>query len=72
MKTLNDFYAEVMADESLKAEYIEAAENGKIEEFLKAHGCEVTLSEFDEFMKNADVKSGELSDDEMRARFREF
>ena len=65
MKTLDELYAEVNADDALKKEYIEAVENGKIEEFLKAHGCEATLSEFDEFMKNADVKSGELSDDEL-------
>ena len=65
MKTLNELYIEVNADESLKAEYVEAAENGKIEEFLKAHDCEATISEFDEFMKNADGKSGELSDDEL-------
>ena len=65
MKTLKELYIEVNADEALKNEYIEAAENGKIEEFFKAHDCEATLSEFDEFMKNSGGESGELSDDEL-------
>ena len=65
MKNLNELYAKVMADETLKNEYIEAAENGKIEEFLKAHDCEATISEFDEFMSKAGMKNGELEDDEL-------
>ena len=65
MKTLDELYVEVNADDALKDEYIEAAENGKIGEFLKTHDCEASLSEFDEFMKNADGKNGELSYDEL-------
>ncbi len=65
MKTLSEIYTEVMSGENLKAEYFEAAENGRIEEFLKAHGCEATLGELDEFMKGAGAESGELSDDEL-------
>jgi len=65
MKTLEQLYAEVTADENLRKEFFEANESGKIGEFLKAHDCKATLSEFDEFMKNADAKSGELSDDEL-------
>ncbi len=65
MKSLIQLYKEADADEALRSEYIEAAENGKIEEFLKAHGCEATLSEFDEFMMNSSEKSGELDDDEL-------
>lgn len=65
MKTLNELYAEVMADENLQNEYIQAAESSKTEGFLKAHGCEATLEEFDEFMKDAERISGELSDDEL-------
>ena len=42
MKTLDELYREVMADDSLKSEYIEAAGNGGAADFLKAHGCEAT------------------------------
>ena len=64
MKTLDELYHEVMADDSLKSEYIEAAGNGGAADFLKAHGCEATEQELEEFMKNGG-KSGELSDDEL-------
>ncbi len=64
MKTLDELYREVMADDSLKSEYIEAAGNGGAADFLKAHGCEATEQELEEFMKNGG-KSGELTDDEL-------
>ena len=65
MKSLNDIYTEVMTDEDLRKEFLEASEAEKISEFLKAHGCEATIDEFDEFMKSAGGKSGELDDDEL-------
>ena len=65
VKTIDELYAEVMADEDLRKEFLEASEAEKIAEFLKAHGCEATIEEFDEFMKNAGGKSGELDDDEL-------
>ena len=64
MKTLDELYSEVMADDSLRSEYMEAAGNGRAEDFLKAHGCEATEQELEEFMKKGG-KSGELSDDEL-------
>lgn len=65
MKNLNELYAEVMADEDLQKEFLEANQDGKIAEFLKAHDCEATLSEIEEFVKNSFGESGELSDDEL-------
>ena len=64
MKTLDELYREVMADDSLKSEYIEAAGNGGAADFLKVHGCEATEQELEEFMNNGG-KSGELTDDEL-------
>ena len=64
MKTLDELYREVMEDDALKSAYIEAAGSGRAEDFLKAHGCEVTAAELEEFMKKGG-KSGELSDDEL-------
>ena len=64
MKTLDELYREVMEDDALKSAYIEAAGSGRAEDFLKAHGCEVTAAELEEFMKNGG-KSGELTDDEL-------
>ena len=65
MKNLNELYAELVADENLQKEFVKANETGEISEFLKAHDCEATLSEIEEFVKNSFGKSGELSDDEL-------
>ena len=71
MKTLEELYREVMADNALKSEYLEAAGNGRAEDFLKSHGCEASAQELEAFMeKNGEaalgnMASGELSDDEL-------
>ena len=68
MKTIRELYAEVMADEALQKEYIQAAENGGVEDFLKAHECAASAEELAEFIKNgcgSNEPRGELSDDEL-------
>lgn len=73
MKTIRELYSEVMSDDSLQREYMAAEESGREVEFMKAHGCEATAQELEEFMKNAGGvsgdsaggRSGELSDDEL-------
>ena len=63
MKTLQDLYSEVIANDELKNEFMEAAKDGRTTEFLKAHGCEATVEELAAFMKERE--SGELSDEEL-------
>ena len=62
MKTFQEFYNEILANDELKAAFAEAAKSGKTEEFLKAQGCEVTAEELAEFLKS---QTGELSDEEL-------
>lgn len=69
MKTIRELYAEVMADEALQKEYIQAAENGGVEDFLKAHECAASAQDLAEFINggcgSGDEPRGELSDDEL-------
>ena len=52
MKTLAELYNEICADESLKEQLKAAAEENKVEEFFKAHGCEATADEVKDFIGN--------------------
>lgn len=69
MKTIDELYREVMADGALLQEYLSAAENGGVEDFLKAHECAATAQELAEFINggcgSGDEPRGELSDDEL-------
>ena len=40
MKTLQELYNEVLGSDELKKALAEAINGGKVEDFLKAHGCE--------------------------------
>jgi len=51
MKTMQDLYKEVVADEKLRGELLDAFNAGKVEEFAKAHGCNATLAEIKAFVK---------------------
>ena len=63
MKTLQDLYNEVITNDELKTEFMEAAKDGRTMGFLKAHGCEATEEELAVFLKERTM--GELSDDEL-------
>ena len=65
MKTIQELYTEVMGSQELKAQFIEAANAGKQEEFLKAHGCEATLEEVKAFLEAKAKEDAPLSLDEM-------
>lgn len=65
MKTLDNFYAEVLASNGLKSEFVAAVKAGKVADFLKAHGCEATEAELEGFLKARQSAEGELSDDEL-------
>ena len=61
--TLQELYNKICASDELKAEFTEAAKNGKTEEFLKAHGCEATQEELIVFLKSR--SNAEISDEEL-------
>ncbi len=65
MKTLQELYNEVIKSEELKKEFLEAGKNGKAEEFIKAHGCDVTLDEVKTFLENLTKADKELSVEEL-------
>ena len=65
MKTLQELYSEVLKSEVLKKSFTDAVQNDKVEDFLKANGCEASKEEFTEFLKEQQTRSGELSDDEL-------
>jgi len=65
MKTIKELYNEVMADENLQREYVSAAENDRVDEFLKAHGCGAYEEDIEKFFAEMTEKSGELDDDEL-------
>ena len=65
MKTIQELYTEVMENQELKAQFIEAANAGKQEEFLKAHGCEATMEEVQAFLEAKQNEDAPLSLDEL-------
>ena len=50
MKTLKELYNEIKSDEDLKEQLKAAAKENKVEEFLKAEGCEATIDEVKAFV----------------------
>ena len=62
MKTLQELYNEILASDDLKQAFIEATKLGKVQEFLRAHGCDVTAEDLKSFLAQ---QTGELSDDEL-------
>ena len=67
MKTVDELYYEVVANEELKAAFAAAAKENKLAEFLKAQGCDATAEEAEEFLEARQSAEGELSDDELDA-----
>ena len=65
MKTIQELYNEVMANEELKEQFIEAAKAGRQEEFLKEHGCEATTEELRTFFEAKANEDAPLSFDEL-------
>ncbi len=65
MKTIQELYNEVMENQELKAQFIEAANAGKTDAFLKEHGCDATLEEVAAFLKEKSEEDLPLSLDEL-------
>ena len=68
MKTLQELYDEIVASDDQKKAFVEAMKAGKLEDFLKAHGCETAEEEVMEFIatKAAEDAPIELSEDEIK------
>ena len=63
MKSLDEMYQEVMADEALKEEFTAAFRDGGVSEFLKAHDCDATEAEVNDYVYG--IKEEELSLDDL-------
>lgn len=68
MKTIQELYSEIMANDEMKKAFVEAMKAGKLEDFLKEHGCEATEEEVKEFVETKAASDApiELSDDELK------
>ena len=66
MKTVQELYREIMTSEELKKQAIEAAKAGRMEAFLKEHGCEATMEEVAQFLKEKSQGDASLSLDELK------
>ena len=69
MKTIQELYGEIIASDELKKAFVEAMKAGKLGDFLRAHDCEATAEEIQEFIetKAAEDTPIELSDNELKA-----
>ena len=67
MKTLQELYNEVLGSDELKKALAEAINGGKVEDFLKTHGCNASKDELIAFAAEQQAKSGELPDDALDA-----
>jgi len=65
MKTLQELYSEITANDELKKAFVEAAKDNKIVEFAKEHGVETTVDEIKAFLEASKPQEGELAPEEM-------
>jgi len=65
MKTIQELYTKVMANQELKEKFIEAAKAGKQADFLKEHGCEASVEEVAAFLKAQAEEDAPLSMDQL-------
>ena len=65
MKTLQNFYKEIIADEELKKAFTAAAKENKVVEFAKEHGVETTMDEIKAFLEEQKNQENELSPEEL-------
>ena len=68
MKTIQELYSEVIVSDEQKKALVEAMKANKLEDFLKAHGCEATVEEVQEYIETKAAADSpiELSDDELK------
>ena len=68
MKTMQELYSEIVSSDEQKKTFVEAMKAGKLGDYLKAHGCEATETEIQEYIetKAAEDAPIELSEDEVK------
>ena len=64
MKTIEELYGEVIANDELKKEFC-SLKPEEVENFAEKHGCKATFDEIKAFLTEKSAKSGELSDEEI-------
>ena len=67
MKTIEQFYNEIIADEELKEKLAAASEEHRLNEFLKENEVDGTKEEFKEFVLEKANRSGTLTDEQLSA-----
>ena len=65
MKTLQELYNEIIANDGLKNAFVEAVNDDKAVEFAREHGVETTLDEIKAFLEASKPQEGELAPEEM-------
>lgn len=65
MKTMEQFYSEVMADKELAEAAFNAHTENRLKEFLTVQEVEGTAEEFEAFVKEKKNGSRELSDEDI-------
>ena len=65
MKTLQELYSEITANDELKKAFAEAAKDNKIVEFAKEHGVETSVDEIKTFLEAQAKNEKELSPEEL-------
>lgn len=65
MKTLNELYNEIQANDELKNALVEAAKSGKHLDFFREHGVEVTEEELNAFVEAKANEDKPLSKEEL-------
>ncbi len=63
MKSMEELYREIQANEDLKKEFVSAFKEGQIETFLKNHECDAAASDVMAFLTG--VKDESISDDDL-------
>ncbi len=65
MKTIEELYNEINASEELKKAVPKIEDKEALAVFLKEHGCEASVDEFEKFVESQ--SEGELEDDAAEA-----
>ena len=61
MKTIEEMYKEISTSEELKKSVSEIRDKTAMSDFLKDHGCEASVDEFEKYMESQ--REGEIGDD---------
>lgn len=65
MKTIQDLYNEVIESDELKKEFLKAARNGNLVDFVKSHDCDASEDDLKVFTEAFNRDKRELSHEEL-------